>query len=288
MAGPVATQGPPAPSGPNGLYTWVDLYNLWIYVGGDPNAAGIAAAIALAESGGNPNASHTNANGTTDVGLWQINSSHGSAATTDPVGNARAAVAIYQGGHCYGSTSGNNFSCWTTAYDNPQRPSPGTYAPSGNSPAGNAYAKAFGQQPNQAASQLGSAQPESLPETVAKIVGGAVWHGLFGNIEPGQLAIRALEVVGGGLLMLGGLTLIVFVIAQQPVARVPSRMLRSAAGRGSGTPPRTDELAARRTQQREATAARQRYARGTHGTIVDADTAAATREGRLMPGESYL
>jgi hypothetical protein len=61
----------------------------------DPN---LAAAVALAESSGNPNAMNVNRNGTIDRGLWMINSIWGALSTFDPVANARAAFQISQGG----------------------------------------------------------------------------------------------------------------------------------------------------------------------------------------------
>jgi hypothetical protein len=71
----------------------------------------MAASIALAESGGNPNAiNNNNPNGTIDRGLWQINSVHGSQSTLDPLANARAAVAISHGG--------TNWRPWCTAWSN--------------------------------------------------------------------------------------------------------------------------------------------------------------------------
>lgn len=61
----------------------------------------IATAIAKAESSGNPAATHHNTNGTTDYGLWQINSVHanlfaGGANWADPVTNARMAHSVFQ------------------------------------------------------------------------------------------------------------------------------------------------------------------------------------------------
>lgn len=54
------------------------------------------AAIALAESGGNPAATNTNTNGTVDRGLWQINSSHGYGTSSfNPLRNAHQAVSVY-------------------------------------------------------------------------------------------------------------------------------------------------------------------------------------------------
>lgn len=56
-----------------------------------------AVAIALAESGGDPLAHHVNTDGTTDDGLWQVNSVHGYpvAELRTVLGNARAARAVY-------------------------------------------------------------------------------------------------------------------------------------------------------------------------------------------------
>ena len=63
----------------------------------------MAAEIAMAESGGQQDAlSPTN-----DYGYWQINGSHGPAeATFNPIGNAKAAIAI--------SSNGTDWDAWTT------------------------------------------------------------------------------------------------------------------------------------------------------------------------------
>lgn len=72
------------------------------------NGLTVAIAIALAESGGNVQATHKNANGSTDYGIWQINSVHGYSPATllTPKGNALAAYKI--------SNGGANWSPWTT------------------------------------------------------------------------------------------------------------------------------------------------------------------------------
>lgn len=81
-----------------GSYNASSLAQLWIQAGGPPGASRLAAAVALAESGGNPNAVGKNTNGTFDRGLWQINSIWGAKSTTDPLANAQAAVSISGGG----------------------------------------------------------------------------------------------------------------------------------------------------------------------------------------------
>lgn len=79
------------------------LEALWEAAGGSKGEAFIAAEIAMAESGGRQFA-HSPTN---DFGYWQINGGHGPAmATYDPLGNARAAIAI--------SSNGSNWRPWTT------------------------------------------------------------------------------------------------------------------------------------------------------------------------------
>jgi LysM repeat protein len=79
------------------------LEALWEAAGGSHTEAFMAAEIAMAESGGNQFAlSPTN-----DYGYWQINGSHGpEMATYNPMGNAKAAIAI--------SDDGSNWGAWTT------------------------------------------------------------------------------------------------------------------------------------------------------------------------------
>lgn len=79
------------------------LEKLWEEAGGRSGEAFMAAEIAMAESGGRQYAlSPTN-----DYGYWQINGVHGPAeATFNPLGNARAAIAI--------SDDGYNWGAWTT------------------------------------------------------------------------------------------------------------------------------------------------------------------------------
>lgn len=88
------------------MYTAGQLEQLWIQNGGNPSAAPVAAAVALAESSGNPAATNHNTNGSIDRGLWQINSVHGTQSTTDVVGNVKAAIAI--------SNNGANWAPWRT------------------------------------------------------------------------------------------------------------------------------------------------------------------------------
>lgn len=91
-------------------YTYSQLKQLWTEAGGSASYASMAAAVAMAESGGRSDAVGNNTNGTVDRGLWQINSIHGSLSSTDPIANARAAVQI--------SNNGTNWRPWCTVWSN--------------------------------------------------------------------------------------------------------------------------------------------------------------------------
>jgi Lysozyme like domain len=85
-----------------GTFTCSELAQLWEAAGGAHWAAFLASEIAMAESGGRSWVISP----TSDYGLWQINGSHGSLATLNPYGNARAAVLI--------SHNGSDWYPWTT------------------------------------------------------------------------------------------------------------------------------------------------------------------------------
>ncbi|MGH3266019.1 MAG: LysM peptidoglycan-binding domain-containing protein [Trebonia sp.] len=85
-----------------GMYGCSGLERLWEQAGGRPGAALMAAEIAMAESGGNPNAISP----TDDFGLWQINGSNGALATLNASQNAKSAITL--------SDNGINWNPWTT------------------------------------------------------------------------------------------------------------------------------------------------------------------------------
>lgn len=101
-------------AGPGTGFTVFDktgLESLWTSHGGDPAAAGTAAAVALAESSGRADATSPNPDGGTNVGLWQLDtrgvgSGYSVEALKDPSTNARVTVL--------GSLNGANWSAWQT------------------------------------------------------------------------------------------------------------------------------------------------------------------------------
>lgn len=89
-----------------GQYDRKMLEALWVKEGGNPSAQHMAAAIALAESSGNPNSENHNTDGSIDRGLWQINSVHGAQSTFNIPANTKAAISI--------SSNGRDWSPWAT------------------------------------------------------------------------------------------------------------------------------------------------------------------------------
>lgn len=79
-----------------------------------PEELARATAVALAESGGDPGASHTNTNGSVDYGLFQINSVHGGLLNQgdkfNPLDNAKMALTVWR-------DAGNKWTPWS-AYNN--------------------------------------------------------------------------------------------------------------------------------------------------------------------------
>jgi hypothetical protein len=92
-----------------GNLTCGQLAGLWDAEGGNPVYAETAAKVAMAESSGDPDATGYDSNGTEDIGLWQINTSHGSLASYNEVANAQAAIKI--------SDNGEDWYAWTTYTD---------------------------------------------------------------------------------------------------------------------------------------------------------------------------
>lgn len=110
--GIVVGGAPPGTASPSsGTLSGAALRSLWTANGGDPSAANVAAAIAMAESSGRPDATSGNPDGGTNVGLWQLDtrgvgSGYSIGQLSDPATNARVTVM--------GSHNGTNWSPWQT------------------------------------------------------------------------------------------------------------------------------------------------------------------------------
>lgn len=222
-------------------FTYAQLEGIWIQAGGNPTAAPTAAAIAMAESGGNSQATDNDSNGSVDRGLWQINSVHGAQSTYDVMGNARAAVAI--------SNNGSNWSPWVTYSTGAYR----RYLQSSVAPDMSVPINAT----NAAANQPGSAQEviswggifdagQCLLNPFNCNVGGAaggvssmiasnIVKGIVGAILNPLIQIMAgiLGITAGGALMLLGLFMM---IQSSETGRKLTGMGLTGAGMATGQP----------------------------------------------------
>lgn len=104
--------------------TFDEAMNLWVQAGGPAQSAAMAAAVADASSGLDPER-ETEADGVTKRGLFQIASTLGPMSTVDPLANMRAAVSL--------SSGGTNFRKWCAAWsDNNCGNDGGTYLGEGS------------------------------------------------------------------------------------------------------------------------------------------------------------
>jgi len=104
-----ATAGRGGPS--LGTYNHAQLEQLWTGNGGDLSTANVAAAVAMAESGGRAGVTSSNPDGGVNVGLWQLDTRGKGAGYTvaqlqNPQTNARLAIM--------GSSNGTDWSAWAT------------------------------------------------------------------------------------------------------------------------------------------------------------------------------
>lgn len=185
-------------------YTFDQLKALWISAGGNATAAAVAAAVALAESGGNPNAFNGNGGRSQDRGLWQINSVHGAQSTFDPMANARAAVAI--------SNNGSNWKPWCVAYtDGACGTKGGRYDPTGGSPAGKRLGgNGGGSVPPPSGGSGGGTSPPPSGGVVQAVgpLDSEFWLNLADQFAGGLLK-AANHVVFIGAALLGSVTLVI-------------------------------------------------------------------------------
>lgn len=222
------------------------LADLWVKAGGNPKSKYLAAAVAMAESGGYPNATNTNTNGTIDRGLWQINSIHGAQSSLDPMTNARAAVAI--------SGDGANWRPWCTAWsDNACGTNGGSYLGAAsravelyNDLGGNAI-------PGGIAGGITQGPPKTQPGTGLHVEGTPCRFHVDAKVTSLCLdkLVAGLAITGGGVVILAGVAvLLVATIEHTPAGRAATQALAVATpvGRALKAAP------AARSQRRQAAA----------------------------------
>lgn len=173
-----------------------------------------AVAISLAESGGYVFNCGADANGTADMGLWQLNSAYHSPHVAYQPGPAAAqAYAV--------SNKGSDFGAWCTAWANPNvdcgksglsAPQPGSAAFK-YLPLAAAAASSMGALNASSAQQLGSIESGLAPannpvaKALAKANPLAGIAGALTGLETG--GIGAVTILIGVILMLGGVGILV-------------------------------------------------------------------------------
>jgi hypothetical protein len=99
---PTATSSPaPSPAPPTpvsaGILTATQVGQLWVDEDGPASQETVAACVVNNESGGNSGATHGDANGTVDTGLYQINSVNApSGEMMSPEANTAEAVRLFE------------------------------------------------------------------------------------------------------------------------------------------------------------------------------------------------
>lgn len=174
--------------------SYAQLEGLWVNAGGSAATAPVAAAIAMAESGGNPT-SHNPRPPDDSYGLWQINmlgsmgparrAQYGLKSNTDlydPATNARVAVIM--------SNKGANFRPWSTFTNGMYK----KYVNGGTAPDLNA--------PSPGPGVGGSGDPGGV---VQANVGSDIVD-FFANL--GNWLFMIGIIAGGGLLLIAGLVII--------------------------------------------------------------------------------
>jgi hypothetical protein len=156
----------------------------------------MAAAIAMAESGGNTCAKNVNTNGSTDRGLFQINSIHGSLSTFNLAANVRSALKI--------SNRGRSWSPWVTYQNGAYREHLKRGAAGAPLPAGLAAGGGAG--------SSGSSGAEIGPEQRSAALKALLWV----------------------LFVLGGAGLVLFGASRALGLKVPLPIPAAGAARGAG------------------------------------------------------
>jgi len=169
--------------------------------------------VAFAESGGRPEAVNRNTNGSTDHGLWQINTIHGSLLNqgnrNNPADNAKMAYTVWQ-------RAGGKWTPWATYNNQRYR----TFLPQATLAAGNPTLPTTTTQPTPqtpagtGATPVGGATAPTDPNAVPAASGGildslgslAQSFGaipkIIGTLLSGGLWLRVGAFIAGGILIL--------------------------------------------------------------------------------------
>jgi hypothetical protein len=220
-------------------YQQSQLQALWIQAGGNPAAAPMASAIALAESGGDPG---TGPNATNDWGLWQIH--NGGPAMLNPLANAQRAVSM--------SNNGANWRPWCTAYADAACGTKGGAFLGAGSPFLRYMKGVNGTTP--AAVGTGSGTPAAVANAPADT--GTLFRipipipgvpDITITRSNGRALAGGLALVGGGLVLMVGLV----VLATGTTEGIAARMIGKAITPGTVAPVKQEPLTPEEAEQKK-------------------------------------
>lgn len=183
-----------------------------------PNEIATATAVALAESGGETTATNKNTNGSTDYGLWQINTIHGQLLNQgdkfNPLDNAKMALTVF-------ARAGNKWTPWTVyksgayrgqlatatlAAGNPIDPQPGELSGTISASVGEGGAEISASAGESPSGILG------LVDTINRLTSGSLW------LRIGAFILGAC-LIGFSLLRLSGTDQLVGKAAKMAVTK---------------------------------------------------------------------
>lgn len=198
------------------------LESLWTEAGGPSSVAPVAAAIAIAESGGNPAAVGPTWNGDAgSIGLWQIQTgAHPQwtvAQLENPQTNAQAAVSIYQ-------AAGNAFTPWSTYTE-------GTYLKYLNG----ADYSGSGQVANLTSATTSA---DRVRKGTFTMPGISIMGQQVGNFDLDGV-VGACAIVGGAVVMMAGSLVLMATVFKGPIKQAaelypPIKAISMVAGRSGG------------------------------------------------------
>lgn len=163
-----------------------------------PDQIVTATAVALAESGGETTATNRNSNGSTDYGLWQINTVHGALLNQgdkfNPLDNAKMALTVY-------ARAGNQWTPWSVYKSGTYRAqiNTATLAARNPVPPAGAADAITASDPNATATPVAAASPLDMLGPIGSALGSIT--GVLDKVTSGSLWLRVGAFIIGSCLI---------------------------------------------------------------------------------------
>jgi hypothetical protein len=196
-----------------------------IGAGFPPDQIATAVAVALAESGGETTATNRNSNGSTDYGLWQINTVHGALLNQgdkfNGADNAKMALTVY-------ARAGNKWTPWSVYKSGTYRAQMGTGTLAAAKPIAPDNGPATAPDPNATTAGI-NATPAASPFDILGPIGAALGSltSVVNKLTSGGLWLRIGSFMVGSLLI--GLSLLRLSGAEKVVVPAVKTAAKAAA-----------------------------------------------------------